>query len=352
LVLTGNASLNTFGVAGGLGLGGVSGVGGLVIRPAGAGQTSVFNVANTYSGATVIGQNLYGNTASPTNAGGMRLNSAAGSALNTASFTVSDGGLLEIHKGNGDTFNNARVSTSSAINLNSAFLQVIGSLGTSSQNFGTVNTTGLATILANTQAAAGSSTAITIANLAVGANSTVTFAGGANTGLADTNSLGNLATGPGVSTGNIFLTQVNGAAPATALVGGGGAGGTTTISIFPWAIGTGTITGSNFGAGSAGTSSFQGGFTTYGPNGVRLLIASEYNTGNNFTTVGTTDNVRITGAITNPAANTTINSLFVASTGQTLNGGANNRHHYQWGVGHQRGCVYHFQPGALWCLWK
>lgn len=304
LTITGGSGTTSVLLLGGFYGSGLTGAGGLIVRPAGSGQTQVLNGINTYSGATTIGQLRYAPTSTPTNAGGLRINGAIGQVTGTSSFNVADGGLLEINKAGGDSLNNIRVNASTAINVTSGFVQVIGSTGLTTTNLGQINIGGSGTILANTSGGANSSTILNFPNLTRVNSGTVVFAGA---------NLGNAAAVAGTNNANIFLAQIGGAAPATSLVGGGGAAGTTTISILPFALGDAANTGSNFAAGT--------GFVTYGANGVRLLDAvTEYNTTNNFDTAGATDNMRISAAPTGPTAAATVNSVFVSTTGLTIGG--------------------------------
>src|SRR5205823_4156134 len=156
----------------------------------------------------------------------------------------------------GQSASNTRVSPTMPIAFTSGFLQVIGNAGVYNQALGTVTGNGLTQVLANTTGAATSGTQVTIANYVRGAGASAVFAGP---------NLGNAAVAAGqlVTQGNVVLTQLNGAAPGSALVGGGGAAGSTTISILPWALGDGSSSGTNYAAGT--------GFVTAGANGVRLL---------------------------------------------------------------------------------
>ncbi|MBS0660945.1 MAG: autotransporter-associated beta strand repeat-containing protein [Verrucomicrobia bacterium] len=306
LFLTGpSESLVTFGLASGFGLGGLSGGGGLTVRNTSGASISV---ASTYAGATEIGQVAYPTFGSiPLGAPGvLRLNGASGSILATSALTVADGGRFEINKTLGDSLNNSRLSTATPITVRSGFLEVYGSAGFSTQALGSVTGSGQTSLLASTTGAVGSVNAVSVANLVRTGAGTFTFTG-QNLGAT-------LGTPGGASQANIFLGQIDGLAPAAALVGGGGAAGTSTRSILPWAVGDG----SNFGASpSNGT-----GFVTYDlVTGVRLLNpTTEYNVSNNFNTAGASDNVRLTAAPTGPSTARTVNSLFVATSGLTLSG--------------------------------
>ena len=238
---------------------------------------------------------------------------AAASILNTSGINMTEGGRFQLRYDLGHSAANNRVSTSTAISVTSGFLEVIGNAGVVRQSLGTVNAGGLTTILADTNGAGsgtpGAATEVTIANLVRGAGATVTFAG-PNLGGAP------VVVDLGAAQGNVLLKQINTAAPSAALVGGAGGVDTSTISILPWALGDTANAAYNSGAGT--------GFVTYGANGVRLLdTTTEYNFTNNFTTVGVTDNMRVTGTITSHAEPKTVNSLFFASNGRTLAGGAN-----------------------------
>ena len=255
--------------------------------------------ANTYTGATII-RGPHDATAPANNTGGVTVLGATGSILSTASISISEGGALSLKYYAGHSAANTRVSASTVISISGGFLETIGNSGVVRQNLGTVNAGGLTTLLAGT-GAAGSATEVMIANLNRGTGATVTFIGP---------NLGGLAVAPGLAAGqgNVILTQINGSAPGTKLVGGGGASGTTTISILPWAIGDSSSASINLAAGT--------GFVTTGANGVRLLNpVTEYNTTHNFSTAGANDNMRLaTGTVTDPTAPTTVNSVFFSTT--------------------------------------
>src|SRR5205823_7550814 len=110
---------------------------------------------------------------------------------------------------------------------------------------------------------------------------------------------------PGTAnTATVALGMLNGAPPASALVGGGGAAGSTNISIFPF-------TTASTGAGVAGTT-----LVTYGPNGLRAL-----NTATEFAAslqsvpyaTGATDNVRTVVPLVVASQPVTANSLTFAT---------------------------------------
>lgn len=302
-----NKTLN-FNSATGLALSGVlSSEGGVRVNATAAGTALVLSGTNTYTGATAVGLPNFATSATD-GPGILRINGAAGSILGTSGIAVAGGGVFELNYRGGSSGGNARVSAGTAFTTQSGFVQVIGNAGLVKQSLGAVQAGGLTTILAGTAGVPLSSTEITIANLLRSPGGTVTFAG-ANLGAAAASA------GSGVQQGNVWLTQINGAAPSAALRGGGGATGTKTISILPWALGDTSAASANYAAGT--------GFVTSGTNGVRLLnVATEYNTANNFSSVGATENMRITNTVTNPAAAATVNSLFFASTGRSV-GGAN-----------------------------
>ena len=319
--LTNNITLNNtlkYNGANNLSLNGVlSGTGGVDVRPSVTGAFAmVLQGANTYTGTTTVGASNFAG-APLDGAGTLQVSGAVGSVLNTSSITVRDGASLNLNYVSGASAGNTRVSTSTDIAIQSGFLQIIGHAGIVTQSLGNVTAGGITTIAAQTNGTtttgtagtAGAFTNVTVNNLVRGAGATVLFEGqslGANA----------LATGLGFAEGNVNLTKINGSAPSTALVGGGGAAGSTTMSIIPWALGEATNSNQLYNGGSS--------FVTYGANGVRLLdTTTEYNISNNFSTAGATENMRVTGAITNQTTPKTVNSVFFASTGQTLGGGSN-----------------------------
>jgi autotransporter-associated beta strand protein len=92
----------------------------------------------------------------------------------------------------------------------------------------------------------------------------------------------------------IFLTQIEGGAPAAALLGGGGGVGSPNQSILPWAFHTGASS-----------------FLTYGAHGLRPLATSEYET-NLLDAPTTADvNARVTAGQTLTAPRT-VNSLLAS----------------------------------------
>ena len=282
----------------------LSGSGGVTAHTA---STATLNLSgiDSYTGATTVGGFPFAR-AGLSGTVTLRLTGAAGSILSTSAITIGTSGVFEVDAGSGYSASNTRVSTGTVFTTTGGFLQTVGNAGVVRQSFGTVNAGGLLTILAATTGTAGSATEVAFANLNRSNKATVTFSGP---------NLGGTPVTPGLAAaqGNVLLAQINSAAPGAALVGGGGAAGTKTISILPWALGDTSNTSKNFTAGS--------GFVTYGANGVRLLNpATEYNTSNNFTGLADSfQNMRITGAVTSPAAPVTMNSLFFTAT-QTIAG--------------------------------
>ncbi|HEX4590008.1 MAG TPA: hypothetical protein VH120_08775, partial [Gemmataceae bacterium] len=215
LVITGGrGNENTALTIGGYLANGVSGAGGVVVRPAGSGQVQNFQGINTYSGATTIGQIQYATNGTPGSPGIMRLQGAYGQLANTSAININDGGTLEINRSGGDSVNTTRVS-SAPISAISGNINVIGSGGFTSTTLGTLTEAGQTTIalaLGKVNGAASASTAVTVPNLVRSAGGTFVFSGAG---------LGNGTAAVGNSFANINLGAINGAAPSAALVGGG-----------------------------------------------------------------------------------------------------------------------------------
>jgi autotransporter-associated beta strand protein len=331
LVITGgrgNEAQGALALGGFLG-NGVSGAGNVVIRPAGSGSSVNFQGINTYTGSTTVGAIQYASNGSPSNPGTLRIQGAVGQITSTSSYTVNDGAVLEINYNAGNSVNNSRISSSAPITINNGYLQIVNSAAAGgtivNQSVGTVNAGGLATILANANVAT-ASTSLTINNLVRSGNGVVVIAG---------NNLGTAAVAVGTQEGNVFANNLNGVSTSTAaglaaggFVGGGFyssvTGGTltspaTNLSILPWAFGVATGTGNLIDTSA-------GGFVTYGASsgnfGFRPLAGNEYNITNDFTTAGAQDNMKIVGAINNPTAPTTVNSIYFAFASGNL-GGAN-----------------------------
>ena len=305
--ITLNSTLNTLTLANLTLTGVISGNSGVTARSITAATQTILSGSNTYTGATTVA--MSDAAAAPVDGrSSLTISGAVGSILNTSGITVRDGGELLLNYNQGSSGLNSRVSTSTPITVQSGFIQTIGTSGQVRQALGTVNAGGLTTVSVTNNGLSPAGTEVTVANLQRSGNATMVFYGP---------SLGSNAAGSGVLAGNVLLTQINNAAPDLALVGGGGAAGSTTMSILPWALGESSNTITNYAAGS--------GFVTYGANGVRLLnTTTEYNTSNNFTTVGATENMRITSAtVTSPTAATTVNSLFFGLNGATIAGGTN-----------------------------
>ncbi len=156
-----------------------------------------------------------------------------------------------------------------------------------SHNLGPVTLAGAGTLTVTNGATAPST--VTLANLTRNAARGTLTVVATNLGLAQSP----------VGNARIIATQIEGAAPASALVGGGGAVGSTTQSILPWAFSNAT--------GATG-------FLTYGTGGLRPLAASEYESDLLDAPTGATVNSRTTFAQTLTAPRT-VNSLFQDFTG-------------------------------------
>ncbi|MGB8166328.1 MAG: autotransporter-associated beta strand repeat-containing protein [Chthoniobacteraceae bacterium] len=155
-------------------------------------------------------------------------------------------------------------------------------------NLGPVTLAGAGTLTITNGATAPST--VTIANLTRSAARGTLTVSATNLGLAPS-PIGNA---------RIFTTQIEGAAPAGALIGGGGAVGSTTQSILPWAF---SSTGSSF--------------LTYGADGLRPLAQGEYEPNALDSPSSATVNSIISTSF-GLTAPRTVNSLFV--TGGTVNG--------------------------------
>ena len=290
----------------------VAGTGGVTQSGAGLGAVLEFRGINTYTGATAI-RGLDHGAAPSSSAASIHLSGAAGSILATSGIEVGAGGIFRLDYSEGHSAANTRVSAATALGVTGGFIEAFGNEGLVRQSLGTVNAGGLTTISANTNGGgsdlAGAGMEVTIANLQRAAGGTVTFTGA---------NLGGAAVAPGLAAaqGNVLLTQIDGSAPAAALVGGGGSAGTSNISILPWALGDLVNEANRYDAGS--------GFVTYGANGVRLLdTITEYNTSNSFNSLPDNfQNVRIANSVSDPAAPVTVNSIFIESPGLSI-GGAN-----------------------------
>jgi autotransporter-associated beta strand protein len=122
--------------------------------------------------------------------------------------------------------------------------------------------------------------------------------------------LGSVPT-PGSTTAGITFVGGSPQFPFPSLVGGGGAAGTTNVSIFPWAIGdtSATGTGNTF-------VTFEGG--SLSGVGIRPLAVSEYATTitpQAFASSVSTANVRLSAAVTGLNSPVTVNSLILNSAG-------------------------------------
>ncbi|HEV7403502.1 MAG TPA: autotransporter-associated beta strand repeat-containing protein [Chthoniobacteraceae bacterium] len=273
------SATNTAATFGGVISSAVAGAG-LDLRAAdAAGSTTLsLTAASTYSGPTTVDISPTASlAASP--AGILRF-TGSGSALNSASFSIATGGLLQLDAAASGTVN--RVGDAAAINLLSGKLSYVsaGSSTAQVETFGALNGSGYSTVnVTNT-----SSVSVRLAAASLNRLDRGTF-------LFSGSSLGSTF-GSGV--GNILFTS------APVLVGGGGTGANT--SILPYAVGSSSANGT-------GTSLLTYSATT----GVRTLIFSEYAT--DLATAQATNNVSLTtgGTVTNSVART-INSLVVGGT--------------------------------------
>ena len=306
-VITGGANnVATTLTIGGLLGNGVSGPGGVIVQPAGTASVENFQGINTYTGSTSIGPIQYATVGTPGASGVLRLQ---GARTVDRDFGRQCFGWRRIRnqQSAGDSVNDLRVSATTPVNVTSGVVNVIGVSGYTNQAFGQMTAAGATSIGIG---AAGGSVGVTITNLIRSNNGTVMISGA---------NLGNAAAAPGVSNATVTIGQINGAAPASALVGGAGAAGTTTISIIPWATGDLQNAVTTASGTATTTLGFGSGFVTYDVNGVRLLNATtEYNA--NFG-VNATDNVRPTASVA-LAAPTTENSVFVATNGLAISGSA------------------------------
>ncbi len=186
-----------------------------------------------------------------------------------------------------------RVPTNGTINLAGtiSFNENVNTPGV--HNLGAVNLIGGGAIVVTQNTVAAPSTT-TIANLTRAASKGTLTLNATNLGLVQ------------AANGNarIFATQIDGAAPASALIGGGGAAGSSTVSIVPWAW-----------------SNNPASFVTYGADGFRpLSVTQEYSTDLSVATPAT--NVRLPAGqlLTGPA---TANSLIIGGGVSATPFGAN-----------------------------
>jgi fibronectin-binding autotransporter adhesin len=214
---------------------------------------------------------------------------------------ILDSNSINADTGNtaGNEINQNRIRDDATLTYHRADFNLIANATTSTtETVGALTGDGWVNFNLTPQTATGAS--LTVSNLVRSSRGTFDLRGAG---------LGNAVAGT-ANTSNVFLTQINGAAPATALVGGGGAAGSTNISIIPYMTGGTT-------AGSAGTS-----FVTYGANGVRPLTATEFATA--FQTVpylsGATDNVRTTTALVVGNQAVTANSFIAAGANAGIYG--------------------------------
>jgi autotransporter-associated beta strand protein len=251
--------------------GSITGTGG-VTKAFNSAGTTTFTQPLSYTGSTVIR--------------GGTLQLAGGGTLASSSVEIRGGAL---------TFNNTDDNAASGYVANrigaSAPITLAGGGIVFTEN---ANTPGIHDL--GTMALAGGG-ALTITTGAT-APSTVTIANVNRTAARGTLSV--LATNLGLTQSpiggaRIFLTQIEGGAPAGALIGGGGAIGTNTQSILPWAFNT-----------------TAGSFMTYGADGLRPLTTSEYEANLLDAPTSATVNGLSTAAQTLTAPRT-VNSLLVTA---------------------------------------
>jgi autotransporter-associated beta strand protein len=208
--------------------------------------------------------------------------------------------ILDSNSINADTGNAAGNQTSQdripdatpVIFHNAAFNMIANASASTTETVGTLTADGWNLVNLTPQSATG--VALTIGNLARSNRGTLDVRG---TGL------GGAASGT-ANSANLFLTQVNGAAPTASQVGGGGVAGSQNISILPFMTGGGT-------PGSAGNT-----FVTYDTNGLRPL-----NTSAEFAAapaVGSNNNVRTTVPLVVAGQPSSANSMIVGAASAGL----------------------------------
>ena len=235
--------------------------------------------ACTYTGATTL------------NAGTLTFKDT-GSALNST-FTVNYGAILTLD--NSSANNTDRLSDSSALTMNGASFNFIGSPATSaSENIGALTlNSGLNTVTITP--GAGGATTVIFASLSRTASSGATsLFRGTNFGLS-----------PAANVSTLMFNT------APTLTGAGGAANSATISIIKGAIGDSSLTG-------LGTDMVT--YNTGNTNGIRLLNGAGFS-GEYAADLSTTNaNVRLTQAAQVTAR--TINSLILASGGSITDASA------------------------------
>lgn len=252
------------------------------------GLTKAFNSNGTANGTTTFTSPISYSGATSIRGGTLQL-AGAGTLLNSSLIDIR-GGTLQLNNTDDGAFVggliNQRLSPTAPINLGGGLTVLANNNAPTNLAFGPLNLVGngILTVTPGTAAP----TTLTFSNLTRTANNGVlSLAGtGANFGLAQSP----------IGQARVLFTQIEGAAPASALAGGGGGAGTTSISILPWAFDTTNNT-----------------FLTYGANGLRSLATAEYTA--SLPVSPTNDNVRLTTGVTLPAGNTEVNSLLQTTAG-------------------------------------
>ncbi|MBC8138521.1 MAG: hypothetical protein H8F28_21785, partial [Fibrella sp.] len=243
-------------------------VGGYKINPGSFESSSIamgvaqLSGANTYTGATTIGErnSLF--------AGTIVLNGAGGALSNTSGIVInSDSRLLLANTGTGGAFNANRVNNAAPITLRGGVIAITASATINvPETLGNLTLDGgVGTLSVRTSPSSGSA-GLYFDSLTRNNWATLLVAGG------NASNLPALGTGaPGASAvGTIkFSSSLVGD-----LVGGNGIAGSKTISILPYA--TGTVF-TNFSSTSLSGSRYGTDLVTYdAANGLRLLTSSEY----------------------------------------------------------------------------
>ncbi len=274
-VALGANRLTIYDNVGGLFTGDITGTGG-VTKASQSSGTSTFTQPLSYTGSTVIRSGI--------------LQLAGAGTLASTAVEIRGGTLAfnntDDNAAAGGTIAN-RIGTSTPITLAGGGIAFTENANTpGNHNLGPITLAGGSTLTITSGSSAPST--VSVANLARSAARGTLNVNATNLGLTQSP----------IGGARIFLTQIEGGAPAAALSGGGGAVGTTNQSILPWAF-------------QPATSSYL----TYGADGLRPLATSEYAT--SLISAGPTDNVRSTGADM-LVATTTVNSLVV--TGGNVTG--------------------------------